>query len=340
MGAKRMIFVRARNKNNSDWPFILEFFHANLFHTNIVDVIFALANQLEDRYILKSLSSGMGWNLATGGFRVREGFSAKGFSAIIGAYKVQAIVLMDFSLSTTTFVFDKRGWNLSYYLIKISFIKYHMKNSESILYMYLVQVYTLSTALYETQDISDIVIFNNMAMLKESRVSLGIVIAFCVAIGLYSRYRSDCLLQEEFRVTNRNSSRDSSFQDLLIVYINSSPVRRIKAVIKQALVVGVLTLLSELKVLWQAFKYEVSVLLRSFFPYFIDYSEINTSHNLLWNRGIRKGQITIQNKLAVFSLALCFLVLIVGLIARVRIFEAWLKIDRAVFVAVFSIPLF
>ncbi|KAL5645544.1 hypothetical protein ACJX0J_003638, partial (mitochondrion) [Zea mays] len=297
MGAKRMIFVRARNKNNSDWPFILEFFHANLFHTNIVDVMgrFALANQLEDRYILKSLSSGMGWNLATGrGFRVREGFSAKGFSAIIGAYKVQAI--FDWKLSTTTFVFDKRGWNLSYYLIIISFIKYHMKNSESILYM------VFGTSLYlETQDISDIVIFNNMAIVG---VSLGIVIAFCVAIGLYSRYRSDCLLlwilirnyQEEFRVTNRNSSRDSSFQDLLIVYINSSPVRRIKAVIKQALVVGVLTLLSELKVLWQAFKYEVSVLLRSFFPfatYFIDYSEINTSHNLLF----AKGQITIQNKL-------------------------------------------
>ncbi|KAL5651880.1 hypothetical protein ACJX0J_037338, partial [Zea mays] len=288
MGAKRMIFVRARNKNNSDWPFILEFFHANLFHTNIVDVMgrFALANQLEDRYILKSLSSGMGWNLATGrGFRVREGFSAKGFSAIIGAYKVQAI--FDWKLSTTTFVFDKRGWNLSYYLIIISFIKYHMKNSESILYM------VFGTSLYlETQDISDIVIFNNMAIVG---VSLGIVIAFCVAIGLYSRYRSDCLLlwilirnyQEEFRVTNRNSSRDSSFQDLLI--------NRIKE-LKQALVVGVLTLLSELKVLWQAFKYEVSVLLRSFFPfatYFIDYSEINTSHNLLF----AKGQITIQNKL-------------------------------------------
>ncbi|KAL5651833.1 hypothetical protein ACJX0J_037297, partial [Zea mays] len=288
MGAKRMIFVRARNKNNSDWPFILEFFHANLFHTNIVDVMgrFALANQLEDRYILKSLSSGMGWNLATGrGFRVREGFSAKGFSAIIGAYKVQAI--FDWKLSTTTFVFDKRGWNLSYYLIIISFIKYHMKNSESILYM------VFGTSLYlETQDISDIVIFNNMAIVG---VSLGIVIAFCVAIGLYSRYRSDCLLlwilirnyQEEFRVTNRNSSRDSSFQDLLINRIEE---------LKQALVVGVLTLLSELKVLWQAFKYEVSVLLRSFFPfatYFIDYSEINTSHNLLF----AKGQITIQNKL-------------------------------------------
>ncbi|KAL5651901.1 hypothetical protein ACJX0J_037359 [Zea mays] len=248
MGAKRMIFVRARNKNNSDWPFILEFFHANLFHTNIVDVMgrFALANQLEDRYILKSLSSGMGWNLATGrGFRVREGFSAKGFSAIIGAYKVQAI--FDWKLSTTTFVFDKRGWNLSYYLIIISFIKYHMKNSESILYM------VFGTSLYlETQDISDIVIFNNMAIVG---VSLGIVIAFCVAIGLYSRYRSDCLLlwilirnyQEEFRVTNRNSSRDSSFQDLLINRIEE---------LKQALVVGVLTLLSELKVLWQAFKYE------------------------------------------------------------------------------------
>ncbi|KAL5644569.1 hypothetical protein ACJX0J_000793, partial (mitochondrion) [Zea mays] len=274
MGAKRMIFVRARNKNNSDWPFILEFFHANLFHTNIVDVMgrFALANQLEDRYILKSLSSGMGWNLATGRVSSKR---RKGFSAIIGAYKVQAI--FDWKLSTTTFVFDKRGWNLSYYLIIISFIKYHMKNSESILYM------VFGTSLYlETQDISDIVIFNNMAIVG---VSLGIVIAFCVAIGLYSRYRSDCLLlwilirnyQEEFRVTNRNSSRDSSFQDLLIVYINSSPVRRIKAVIKQALVVGVLTLLSELKVLWQAFKYEVSVLLRSFFPfatYFIEYFSI------------------------------------------------------------------
>ncbi|KAL5645044.1 hypothetical protein ACJX0J_000898, partial (mitochondrion) [Zea mays] len=286
MGAKRMIFVRARNKNNSDWPFILEFFHANLFHTNIVDVMgrFALANQLEDRYILKSLSSGMGWNLATGRVSSKR---RKGFSAIIGAYKVQAI--FDWK-----FVFDKRGWNLSYYLIIISFIKYHMKNSESItVYGILVQVYTLSTALYETQDISDIVIFNNMAIVG---VSLGIVIAFCVAIGLYSRYRSDCLLQEEFRVTNRNSSRDSSFQDYRNTRSYAFYQDRIEE-LKQALVVGVLTLLSELKVLWQAFKYEVSVLLRSFFPfatYFIDYSEINTSHNLLF----AKGQITIQNKLA------------------------------------------
>ncbi|KAL5648047.1 hypothetical protein ACJX0J_042402 [Zea mays] len=146
------------------------------------------------------------------------------------------------------FVFDKRGWNLSYYLIIvfISFIKYHMKVQiifghlllspikESILYM------VSGTSLYLNS-------FNNMAIVG---VSLGIVIAFCVAIGLYSRYRSDCLLQED---------RDSSFQDLLIVYINSSPVRRIKAVIKQALVVGVLTLLSELKVLWQAFNTLLSI---------------------------------------------------------------------------------
>ncbi|KAL5644823.1 hypothetical protein ACJX0J_002903, partial (mitochondrion) [Zea mays] len=288
MGAKRMIFVRARNKNNSDWPFILEFFHANLFHTNIVDVMgrFALANQLEDRYILTARVSSKRRFLC-------------GFSAIIGAYKVHYCIVWSLvliiAIMTTDFNRMREFWNLSYYLIIISFIKYHMKNSESILYM------VFGTSLYlETQDISDIVIFNNMAIVG---VSLGIVIAFCVAIGLYSRYRSDCLLlwilirnyQEEFRVTNRilvQALVVSEAATILASRLKSSKKNKATSISSRGI-----NSLSELKVLWQAFKYEVSVLLRSFFPfatYFIDYSEINTSHNLLF----AKGQITIQNKLA------------------------------------------
>ena len=46
-------FVRARNKNNSDWPFILEFFHANLFHTNIVDVMYnIISKDVRLQYVL------------------------------------------------------------------------------------------------------------------------------------------------------------------------------------------------------------------------------------------------------------------------------------------------
>ncbi|KAL5647826.1 hypothetical protein ACJX0J_042181, partial [Zea mays] len=134
----------------------------------------------------------------------------------------------DWKLSITTFVCDKKGVQIIFGHLLLSPIK------ESILYM------VFGTSLYlETKDISDIVIFNNMAIVG---VSLGIVIAFCVAIGLYSGYRSDCLLlwiliRNYFKLATRlpdirlklTYHHDSSFQDLLIVYINSSPVRRIKA---------------------------------------------------------------------------------------------------------------